>query len=447
MLFNFYFRGIVTGMFAIGGLLGALTNSYMSNKFGRRDSMIIMNVNFFIGAILLSLATTSCQLALGHIFVGIGSGFMNCVISIYVSEIAPSKHRGALIATLQLSTTAGILIIECISLGLNNSVGWRIVVAITTIPATIQMIALPFCARSPRWLINQNRTDEARIALLKLRNGNIETEFADMISGLSQGSGAKLVYENDKDSAISLHTTSTINGSPSNTAFKPEPQLSIVQFFSVPVLPLLTSKLFVLHALSQLTGINAIMYYSTNIFEYTFGAKAKYVTIGIAILNVFVTIIAILLVDYLGRKTLLLISSAGMTISCVIMTIALGFNTGSVEVTCVLLYVGYFAIGFGLVPSIITVESFPTYAVSSASSGCLIVNWFCNFIIGLFFPAMLDHCDHYAFLIFAGIALSAFIFICFFIQETKQKSIDEIGRQFGWYGIDVNEILNKKHRH
>ncbi|KAL7312786.1 Bifunctional purine biosynthesis protein PurH [Mucor circinelloides] len=436
--------GVTNGMFAVGGLVGAMSNGYMANKFGRRDSMIIMNVNFFIGAILLSLATTSAQFAIGRIFVGIGSGFMTCVIGIYVSEIAPPKYRGALTSLLQLFTTLGILIIECISLGLSSAIGWRIVVVITIVPTIAQMLILPFCARSPRWLVGQNRIDEARVEFIKLRNGDVEAEFTDMLLGLTKGAEEnKPAPEADKDSANGFDNT-PIKAEGDNTVFESEAQLNILQIMSIGVLARLCMKIFVVHALSQLTGINAIMYYSTNIFELSFGDNAKYVTVGVAALNVVITCVGLGLIDRLGRKTLLLISTAGMCIWCVVMTISMRFNVGALQVVCVMLYVAFFAIGFGMVPFVITGESFPTYAVGAASSACLAINWLCNFVIGLIFPTLLAACGPYVFLIFAGLALVAFIFVFIFIPETKQKSLDEIGRQLKWYGINIAEELEKK---
>jgi MFS family permease len=432
-------------MFAVGGLLGAMASGYMSSRFGRRDSMIIMNVNFFIGAILLSVATTSAQFAIGRIFVGAGSGFMTCVIGIYVSEIAPPKLRGALTSLLQLFTTLGILIIECISLGLSSAVGWRIVVVITIVPTIGQMLLLPFCARSPRWLISENRIDEARVEFLKLRNGDIEVEFTDMLLGLTKGAEEKPAPESDKDSAAGFDNTIP-KSETDNAVFESEAQLNIIQIMSIPVLAWLCLKIFVVHALSQLTGINAIMYYSTSIFELSFGDTAKYVTIGVAALNVVITVVGLSLVDRLGRKTLLLISTAGMCIWCVVMTISMRFNVSALQVVCIMLYVAFFAVGFGMIPFVITGESFPTYAVGSASSACLAINWLCNFIIGLIFPTLLGACGPYVFLIFAGLSLVAFLFVFAFIPETKQKSLDEIGRQLGWYGINVTEILERKNK-
>lgn len=335
-------------MFAVGGLLGAMASGYMSSRFGRRDSMIIMNTTFFIGAILLSLATSSAQFAIGRIFVGAGSGFMTCVIGIYVSEIAPPKYRGALTSLLQLFTTLGILIIECISLGLSSAIGWRIVVIITIVPTIGQMILLPFCARSPRWLISENRIDEARVEFLRLRNGDVEAEFTDMLLGLTKGAEEKPAPESDKDSAAGFDNTIP-KSETDNAVFESEAQLNILQIMSIPVLASLCIKIFVVHALSQLTGINAIMYYSTNIFEASFGDTAKYVTIGVSALNVAITVVGLSLVDRLGRKTLLLISTAGMCIWCVVMTISMRFNVAALQVVCIMLYVAFFAVGFGMV--------------------------------------------------------------------------------------------------
>jgi len=428
--------GVSTGMFAVGGLLGALVNGYLSNRFGRRDSMIMMNATFFIGAILLSLATTSAQFAIGRIFVGMGAGFMSCVIGIYIAEISPPKYRGALISVLQLFITIGILLIELITLGLNSAVGWRIACVITVVPAIVQMIVLPFCPRSPRWLISQNRIDEARSEFLRLRNGDIEAEFNDML-GNNKSSNNEGTLEKDTASAGETSFDKEID------EIESEEQLNLLQMFKIPVLAGLAVKFFILHSLCQLTGINAIMYYSTSIFEFSFGDDAKYVTVGVAALNVAITVIGLGLVDRLGRKTLLLISTAGMCVFCVIMVIAMVYEIGALQVVCIMLYVSSFAVGYGMVPFVVTSECFPTYAVGAASSACLAFNWLCTFIIGLIFPTMLNAMHAYSFIIFAALSAVAFIFVLIFIPETKKKSIDEIGRQLGWYGLNVADFIRK----
>ncbi|RCH97292.1 Solute carrier 2, facilitated glucose transporter member 3 [Rhizopus stolonifer] len=432
--------GAATGMFAVGGLLGAMIASYMASKFGRRDSMIIMNVTFFIGAILLSLSTEPGQFAVGRIFVGIGSGFMTVVISMYIAEISPPKYRGALGCCLQLLLTVGILIIECIGLGLSSAIGWRVVVIITIVPAIIQMLVLPFCARSPRWLISQNRIDEARVQLMRLREGDVQEEFSDMILSLTKGGNsddAKKTPANN-DEGFDNEADST------EKAFEGEQSISIVQIFKIPVLAVLTLKMMVVHASSQLTGINAVMYYSTSIFENSFGDTAKYVTIGVSGLNIVITIIGLFLADRLGRKMLMYISAFGMCVWAVLMTIGLRFNVSALQVLSIYIFVGFYAIGLGVIPFVINSEVFPTYAVSASSSIALVINWLCNFIVGLIFPALQTACGPYVFLIFAGLSLAFGLFILFFVPETKQKSIDQLGRELGWYGLNPAEINNTK---
>ncbi|KAI8144849.1 general substrate transporter [Fennellomyces sp. T-0311] len=432
--------GVATGMFAVGGLLGAIASGPLAERFGRRDSMLIMNATFFIGAALISTSTTSGQFALGRIFVGAGSGFMTVVISMYIAEISPPPQRGALGCLLQLLMTIGILVIQAIGLGLRSSVGWRIATVITVAPAAVQMVCLPFCARSPRWLISRGRIDEARAELLRLRNGDIEQEFADMILGVSTSNSNVDEKKSiaDKDSVAAGYTEKAASNDEDV-----DTNLSFLQVMRIPVLAVLTVKMCIVHASSQLSGINAIMYYSTDIFRTSFFDDAPYVTVGVAALNVVVTVIGLALVDRLGRKFLLLFSAVGMCLFAMIMTIALHFEVSALQVVCVMLFVSSFAVGLGTIPFLITAEVYPTYAVGAASSAALVVNWLCNFIIGLIFPALQSACQEYVFLIFMGIAFAVSVFMFLFVPETKQKSIEDIGRTLGWYDIDVHEILNK----
>jgi MFS family permease len=420
---------------------------YMAQRWGRRDSMLMMNVTFFIGAILLSLSTDPGQFAVGRIFVGIGSGFMTVVISMYIAEVSPPKYRGALGSCLQFAMTIGILIIELIGLGLSSAVGWRIIVIITIVPAIVQMLCLPFCARSPRWLIGQNRIDEARLQLMRLRKGDVQEEFSEMILSLTKAGAASNEDEGHQKQMPSFGEKDSFEGfsnEESSEAFEGEKSLSIKHIFSIRVLAILTLKMMVVHASSQLTGINAVMYYSTNIFENSFGDVAKYVTIGTSGLNVVMTFIGLSLIDRLGRKILLLISAFGMCIWAVLMTIGLRFDVSALQVVSIYVFVACYAIGLGMIPFVLTAEVYPTYAVSAASSVALAVNWLCNFIIGLIFPALQRACGPFVFLIFAGLCLMAGIFILFFIPETKQKSIDELGRELGWANIDPQAIIAGK---
>lgn len=365
----------------------------------------------------------------------------------YIAEISPPKYRGALGSVLQLCVTLGILIIQCIGLGLQSSIGWRVATVITVGPAIIQMVCLPFCPRSPRWLISHDRIEEARAEMLRVRNGDIDVEFNDMLSNLVQGydnsnNDTKKINNSETDSVTGMATT--VNEKQNPTSSNQNQSLSIFQLMSIPVLAKLTVKIMLVHVAGQLTGINAIMYYSTSIFQVSFGENAKYVSIGVSALNVVLTVVSLLLIDRLGRKILLLISAVGMCVFSVVMTISLIYSVSPLQVLCIMLFVAFYAVGLGVIPFVLTAEVYPTYAVGTASSIALVVNWLCNFIIGLIFPSLQIACGSYVFLIFAGICFLVALFVAFFVPETKQKSIEELGHQLGWADLDLNAILKNK---
>ncbi|CAO3618844.1 unnamed protein product [Cunninghamella blakesleeana] len=424
--------------------------------------MLIINIAYFIGAILASLSTTSTQFAFGRLCIGIASGVMTVIVGVYIAEVSPIQYRGTLVSFLQLFYTFGIFIVELIGLGTSSAVGWRIVVMLTIVPSIIQLIGLPFCVRSPRWLISKGRIIEAKESLLHLRHGDIEDEFAEMLSTSKNNNNNnnsqdvhhdiekindqqqehEQIKDNDSAAGFSVTNLSTVQVGDQLDQSKSDITLNFYQMMKVPVLAILAVKVVIIHAFSQLTGINAIMYYSTSIFENSFHDNAKYATIGVGAINMVVTILGSYLVDRLGRKVLLIISSAGMTIFLILEMIGLLFNIGALQVIGVLLFIAFYAIGLGIIPYIYTTEIFPTYAVGTASSAALTINWLCGFIIGFIFPSLNNAIGPYVFLIFAGFAFFAFLFFIFFIPETKQKSIEEIGKSLGWYDLDPAKLVS-----
>ena len=400
----------------------------------------------------------------------------------YIAEIAPPKQRGMLVGLLQLFATCGFLVIELCGLGLQSAIGWRVSSVITIVPALLQTILLPFCVRSPRWLINRNRVDEAHKALSKLRQGDIGVEFNDMAHSSSSSSrdAGNNVDNNTPFSLSPQSRSSSIDNENTLIAYQQQlhnqqqsynsiydskksmvltlspslseeedrkgaESLSLRQLMNIPVLAKLTLKMIILHAGFQLCGISAIMYYSTSIFESAFdGNYAAYVTVGVSGVFVIFTMIGLILVDRLGRKALILFSSVTMCISCILMTTALVFDRPIFQVVCIMLFVATFAVGLGLCPFLFASESFPTYAVGAGCSAALMSNWFFNFVIGLLFPTLMKAFDVYVFVPFAGVALLLAIFTYFFTVETACKTIDEIGRELGWSDLDPEKILQKK---
>ncbi|KAI9262398.1 general substrate transporter [Phascolomyces articulosus] len=439
--------GIATGMFALGGIPGALIAGRLAESLGRRDAMLVTNITFLIGAVLISVSTTTAMFIIGRIFVGMGSGAMTVLVSMYTAEISPPKQRGVIVGLLQLFFQLGFVVIQLCGLGLQSSIGWRVISVITVAPALLQVILLPFCARSPRWLLNQNRNNEAHGALLKLRRGNIELEFNDMAHLFTtdrqqQKTSSQSPIHNEK---ISTALTPSPSSQPEKEQDEEIESLSLLQILRIPILAIVTMKMMVIHAGFQLCGIAAIMYYSTSLFQAAFdGSKAAYVTVGASGVFFVFTIIGLTMVDRLGRKVLIFISAIGMSISSIIMTVALVLEIPILQVIAILLFVSAFAVGLGICAFLLSSESFPTYAVSAGCSIALMTNWFFNFVVGLLFPTLLRVLDNYVFVPFAIITFLLALFTWFFIVETAGKSIDDIGRESGWYDLDPKEFLKKK---
>ncbi|OZJ03832.1 hypothetical protein BZG36_04309 [Bifiguratus adelaidae] len=429
--------GAAVGMYPCGGLLGGITANNLSDRFGRRSTLIGLNLFYFIGGLLISTATTTVQFAIGRVFVGIAAGIATVVTSVYIAELSPPKYRGGLGVLLQLEMTIGIFIAECLGLGLSTVRGWRWMTAVTVVPGIIQMILLFFCVESPRWLIGQNRIEEATVALTRVRQGyNIDRELAAMIAGQQDDHPQPSAEAANSDISLSDSNTvidaSALEENPIPKKYMAIAPLNIYQLLSTPLFLKLTLKLAVIHAGSQLSGMNGVMYYSTSIFQASFGDNAKYATVGVGALNVVITILSLGLVDRLGRKALLLISEFGMCIFSVVMVIASVYHVNGLVVAAVLLFVTFFAVGLGTVCWLLTAEMFPTFAVGAASSLCIGINWLFNFVIGLIFPSLNNGLGNYTFVLFAAIGGAHGIYTLFLLPETKGKTIEEIGLQLGW---------------
>ncbi|KAI9292284.1 general substrate transporter, partial [Neoconidiobolus thromboides FSU 785] len=399
--------GVVIGLFALGGGFGGLSASKLLSWLGRRNSLLLNNVFFIVGGVLLGTATTLAQMGVGRFLVGVGSGIASVGVSTYIGEIATNKCRGAMGAVLQFMMVVGILFAQGISIPLNSSPGWRVLFAITAVPAILQLVLFPMCVETPRYLVSVRNMEKAKENLEKLRRGyNIENEFNEIVEGQ---------YSSPKDDTNDLPLDQSTDVNP------------FMQLFKDKVLFRHLTWAVVIHAAQQFSGINGVIFYSTSIFEKTFGSEnAPYVTLGVAVLNLIVTILSVFLIDRLGRKFLLLLSLLGMCIFSVLIVIGSVYLVDILVVVSVLLFVASFAIGLGPIPWLIISEIFPTKPLAAASAIAMGVNWFCNFAVGLLFPTILSGLGDYTFVIFAVITFASAIFIFSFIPETKGRTIEEI---------------------
>ncbi|RIB07976.1 general substrate transporter [Gigaspora rosea] len=381
-----------------------LLAGHFQTLYGRRNTLLFNIMTWIFGGLLLGIALHPLMFVAGRILAGIGSGIGSVSVPTYIGEIATIKSRGAIGTIYQLFLVIGILITQLLGLVLSFVPGWRILLALTAIPALIQLILLPLCVESPRYLISQNRFSEAKDALQKLRNGyNIENEFQEIVGGqTTQPNGNRV--ENDINGNSSVGMSSAAEGAEieftTSTIQNTRGFIQILKDIHCRKMLLIC---FGLNMVQQLCGINGIILYSTAIFLQTFGRGAKYATLGVGIVNLSMTLISAYLVDKKGRKPLLFISFTGMCISSILVVIGSLYHHIVLVIVAVLLFISSFAIGIGPIAFLIVPEILPTHCVSSGGSICLGINWLCNFLIILIFPVLQQSLGEYTFIIFAVI--------------------------------------------
>uniref|UniRef100_A0A3B4AP19 Major facilitator superfamily (MFS) profile domain-containing protein n=1 Tax=Periophthalmus magnuspinnatus TaxID=409849 RepID=A0A3B4AP19_9GOBI len=399
---------VSVAIFSVGGMVGSFSVGVMANRFGRRRSMFLVNVLAVIGGLLMGFSTicSSYEMVIaGRLVIGLFCGFFTGLTPMYVGEVSPTPLRGAFGTLHQLGVVVGILIAQIF--GLESLLGseklWPLLLALTVVPAVLQCILLPFCPESPRFLlINLKQEEQARKALVRLRG----TEDV-----------SKDLQEMKEESAkMALEKKVTI------------PELFRSAAYRQPLLIAVMLQLS-----QQLSGINAVFYYSTGIFESAGVKQPIYATIGAGIVNVIFTIVSLFLVEKAGRRTLHLLGLGGMAVSALLMTISLLLKHVSVmsyiAILAVMLFVAMFELGPGPIPWFIVAELFSQgpRPAAMAVAGCC--NWTANFLVGMSFPKLVL-CGPWVFLIFTAFLILFFIFTFIKVPETKGKTFDEIARGF-----------------
>uniref|UniRef100_A0A8C2CBG0 Solute carrier family 2, facilitated glucose transporter member 5 n=1 Tax=Cyprinus carpio TaxID=7962 RepID=A0A8C2CBG0_CYPCA len=423
---------VTVSIFNVGGMIGSLSVGTLVDKLGRRKSMLLSNILALIGGLLMGLSKlcNSYELIIvGRLVIGAFCGLCTGLTPMFVGEIAPTALRGAFGTLHQLGVVIGILIAQI--LGLESLLGsqslWPLLLALTAVPAVLQSIMLIFCPESPRYLlITLNQEDEARQVLIRLRGySDVEDDIREM-----------------KEEAMKMSM---------------EKKVSIPELFrnSAYRQPIIIA--IVLQLSQQLSGINAVIYYSTKIFRYAGITEAVYATIGVGAVNTLFTVISLFLVERAGRRTLHMIGLAGMAVCTLLMTISLGLvdsarkaaestanvtaisdpasagGTSAISILAILAVFGFvasFEMGPGPIPWFIVAELFAQgpRPAAIAVAGCC--NWTASFLVGLLFPKLLKLCDAYVFIIFLILLIIFFVFTYFRVPETKGRTFEDIASGF-----------------
>ncbi|KAI9262277.1 major facilitator superfamily domain-containing protein [Phascolomyces articulosus] len=449
--------GFAVSSFCVGALIAGFFGGSLQTKLGRKISIRINTIPWIIGGILMGAAYNNAQFIIGRLIAGFSCGFGSVCIPTYIGEVSTIRSRGAMGTCHQFLIVIGILLASVIGLPTSNVPWWRLNYAIVGIPATIQLFLTFTIVESPRWLVSQNRIEEARQCLARLRGkrANIEGEFFEIVEaqlgaaaaasfshnpsiadsmgnkpsiGLTQGTGR----EQDEEDALhpgGIGDDDTVGPSPDEISDQVNRQraLNIFEVFKDPLIRHITLLVLFLHFTQQWIGMNAVIFYSTIIFNEAFDqSMSQYMTIATMGVNFVATLFSVLLIDRMGRRALLLLAEFGCTLFSMLLVIGYRFHIPALLVVSVFMYVASFAIGIGPIPWMITSELCPTYANSSVSGLATVMNWSMNFVIGLVFPLIFEKIAGYTFCIFIGVGIVAMFVTFTMLPETKNRSIENI---------------------
>ncbi|KAM4758663.1 solute carrier family 2, facilitated glucose transporter member 5-like isoform 1-T2 [Cyanocitta cristata] len=401
---------LTVSMFPLGGLFGSLMVWPLVNNCGRKGTLLINNL-FSIGAAILmgtsELAKTFEVIILSRVIMGVFAGLASNVVPMFLGEMSPKNLRGAIGVVPQLFITIGILAAQILGLNsiLGNAKGWPVLLGLTGIPSLIQLLTLPFFPESPRYLLIQKGNEEqARRALQRLRGWeDVDDEIEEM-------------YQEDRSE-------------------KEEGQFSVLSLCTFRGLRWQLISIIVMMMGQQLSGVNAVFYYADRIFESAGvdSSSIQYVTVSIGAINVVMTLLAVFIVESLGRRILLLAGFVLCSASCAVLTLALNLQStiswmSYLSIACVIIYIIGHAIGPSPIPAVMITEMFLQSSRPAAFMVGGSVHWLSNFTVGLLFLYMEAGLGPYSFLIFCAICLSTMIYIFFIVPETKNKTFMEINR-------------------
>ncbi|XP_043824159.1 solute carrier family 2, facilitated glucose transporter member 3 isoform X2 [Dromiciops gliroides] len=401
---------LAVAIFSVGGMIGSFSVGLFVNRFGRRNSMLIVNSLALIGGALLGFAKSAKSvemLILGRLVIGLFCGLCTGFVPMYIGEVSPTSLRGAFGTLNQLGIVVGILIAQIF--GLKSIMGteslWPLLLGFTVIPAVLQCITLPMCPESPRFLlINKMEEEQARKILEKLwGTEDVGQDIQEMKS-----ESAKMAQEK-----------------------KP----TVLELFRSPNYRQPIIIAIMLQLSQQLSGINAVFYYSTGIFTDAGVKEPIYATIGAGVVNVIFTVVSLFLVERAGRRTLHLAGLSGMAVCSVLMVVAMSFKVSHLWMSYICIgaifgFVAFFEIGPGPIPWFIVAELFSQgpRPAAMAVSGCS--NWTSNFLVGLLFPTAAKYMGSYVFIIFTCFLIFFFLFTFFKVPETKGRTFENITQVF-----------------
>ncbi len=398
-----FLQGVIVSVLLVGAVTGAIAGGPLSDRLGRRPVVLLAAIIFAVGAIAAALAPNVLILIFARFILGLGVGLASLIVPLYIAEIAPPDTRGALVSLNQLMITIGILVSYIVGVAFTPIEGWRYMFAVAVIPALILGIGMFTLPESPRWLVKNGKLDKARSVLLLSRvEADVETEMQQM----------EEIERIERQQA----------------------QVGYKELLAPWIRPALIVGVG-LAIFQQITGINTVIYYAPTILEkvgFSAGGAIAATALGVGVVNVGFTILAVYIVDRVGRRPLLLIGLIGMIVSLGLLGVvfSLGATSGAaglLATVCLGLYIASFAISLGPIFWLMISEIYPLNMRGSAMSIAALCNWGSNFIVALIFPVLLATFGGAgSFWLFAALGIVAWILVYFMVPETKGRTLEEI---------------------
>ncbi|XP_076899651.1 sugar transporter ERD6-like 6 [Bidens hawaiensis] len=387
----------------VGAMVGAIASGQIAEYIGRKGSLMIAAIPNILGWLSISFAKDTSFLYMGRLLEGFGVGIISYTVPVYIAEIAPQNMRGGLGSVNQLSVTIGIMLAYLLGLFVN----WRILAILGTLPCLILIPGLFFIPESPRWLAKMGMTDDFEASLQVLRG--FDTDITIEVNEIKR----------------------SVASSSRRTAIRFSDLKQRRYWF-----PLMIG--IGLLVLQQLSGINGVLFYASNIFQSAGISSSDAATLGLGAIQVIATAVSTWLVDKTGRRILLTVSSAGMTISLVVVAASF-FIKGFVEensslyaamgILSVIGVVGMvigFSLGMGPIPWVIMSEILPVNIKGLAGSIATLANWFIAWLITMTAPLLLAWSGGGTFTLYMLMCASTVVFATILVPETKGKTLEEI---------------------
>src|SRR5919199_811740 len=397
-----FLEGLIVASLLLGAAVGAGSAGPLSDKLGRRNLILIAGVLFAIGALGAALAPNVGVLVFFRVILGLAVGAAALTVPLYLSEIAPTQIRGAISSLNQLMITIGILTAYIVNAILASSGAWRWMLGLAVIPSLVLLIGMYFMPETPRWLVSQDREDEAREVLRRDRDERaVEKEIRDIKE-----------VEREEEGGLRELTAAWVR-----------PALIVAIGLAI---------------FQQIVGINTIIYYApTTLTNVGYSDQAAiYANLIIGVVNVAMTLVAIRLIDRVGRKPLLLTGLVGMVLSLTVLGLSSlvlpqPSNPTDPEAIITLLCLASFIISFaatwGPTVWVMLPEVLPLRVRGTAMGVAIFLHWLANFAVSQTFPVFLASWGPgITFLGYAVIGVLAFLFVSALVTETKGRSLEQI---------------------